>query len=131
MGGPFLNVPTAENVPTVLLYSFTPKEQGNFETMLRGFPGIRLIAVPEPAYNLSIKDVLIKPLPAANVNAGFSRHMLVFAHIPDPLVQPIIAICKKATPEKVLKAMLTETNQNWSAQTLYQNLLEEEAQLGG
>lgn len=132
MTGPFLNGPTPENVPTLLLYGFTLKEQGAFHFLLRGFPGIRMIAVPEDAYELSLRELLAEKKPPEGSSKGtFSRHMLVFAHIPEPLVHPLIAICKQATSEKVLKAMLTETNQHWTSQVLYQNLLEEEQQLGG
>lgn len=132
MAGPIINAPAPGNAPTLLLYSFTPKEQGAFRFLLRGFPGIRLIAVPETAYELSLRELLAGTQPReAAVCRAFSRHMLVLAHIPEPLAHPLIAICKQATSEKVLKAMLTETNQHWNSQVLYQNLLEEEAQLGG
>lgn len=131
MTGPFLNIPTAKNTPTVLLYSFTQREVDAFRLLLRGFPGIRLIAVPPQAYNLHLNEILTKPVPAVIGSSVFSRHMLVFAHIPDPLVHALISICKQATPEKVLKAMLTETNQNWTSNMLYENLLDEETLLGG
>lgn len=131
MTSPILNIPSANNIPTVLLYSFTQKEQETFRFLLRGFPGIRLIAVPEQAYDLCLHDILISPMPSSIGHTVFFRHMLVLAHIPDPLVHPLLAICKQATAEKVLKAMLTETNQNWTSRVLYKNLLDEEAQLGG
>lgn len=57
--------------------------------------------------------------------------MVVFANIPEPLVYPLISICKQVTKEKVLKAMLTETNQAWTSDALYECLIQEEAQLGG
>lgn len=131
MGGLIFNTPTANNIPTILLYSFTQKEQETFRFLLRGFPGIRLLVVPGQAYDCCLHKILNKPLPVVIGSTSFSRHMLVLAHIPDPLVHPLLAICKQATPEKVLKAMLTETNQNWTSRVLYENLLDEEAQLGG
>ena len=131
MASTFLNKPSPENIPTLLLYSFTEKELAKFRFMLKGFPGIRLISVPESAYQLPIKQLLEGTAPSGLPHNSFPRHVMVLAHIPDPLMHLLISICKQATSEKVLKAMLTETNQNWSSELLYQNLLEEEAQLGG
>lgn len=131
MASPFLNRPSPEHVPTLLLYSFTEKELSKFRFLLKGFPGIRLMPVPESACQLPLKQLLEGGAPSGLSRHSFPRHMLVLAHIPDPLVHLLISICRQVTPEKVLKAMLTETNQSWSSELLYQNLLEEEAQLGG
>lgn len=131
MASPFLNRPSAEHVPTVLLYSFSKHELSKFELLMKGFPGIRLISVPENAYQLPVKQLLTGVISAGLPQRAFPRHMMVLAHIPDPLMHLLINICKQATSEKILKAILTETNQNWSSALLYQNLLEEDAQLGG
>lgn len=132
MTGPFLNTPTPNHVPTMLLYGFTQKELAAFRFLMRGFPGIRLFPVAEQDCGLHLNALLEKqPDTSGGDPAAFSRHMLVFAHIPEPIVHPLITICKQATSEKVLKAMLTKTNQNWTSRVLYENLLEEEAQLGG
>lgn len=131
MSSPFLNKPSTEHIPTLLLYSFPKNELAKFRFLLKGFPMIRLIAVPESAYQLPLKQLLEENIPVGLPQNSFPRHMMVLAHIPDPLTHLLINICKQSTSEKVLKAMLTETNQNWSSELLYQNLLEEEAQLGG
>ena len=118
--------------PAVLLYNFTAKELEAWKFRMRGFPGIRLIPVPQSAYGLTLREILAGQTATAFAKTtAFFRPMLVFANIPEPLVHPLIAICRQITTEKVLKAMLTDTNRNWTSAVLYENLVEEEAMLGG
>lgn len=131
MSNAILNTPSSENSPTLLLYNFTAKELAQFQFSMKGFPGIRLVAVPENAYTVPVQQLLVEEMPSGLPGNTFLRHMLVLAYVPEPLVHLLLNICKQVTGEKVLKAMLTETNQHWTSEFLYENLLTEETRLGG
>lgn len=116
--------------PTILLYNFTSEEVGKLRFVLRMFPAIRVVSVETSDQRLRIGDVLegqrgAKPVPGRE----FQRRMLVLAHAQGPMVHFLLGACGQITQEPVLRAMLTDTNVNWSGLELYDNLLEEEREL--
>lgn len=113
--------------PAIILYNFTRSEA---EVWKKQTPLIQVISVPKTSYGLSARELLEgKKAAAPEAGTDFSRRILLLAGIPDPMVHFLLDICKRVTREPVLRAVLTETNRDWSAGELYRNLQEEEETL--
>lgn len=116
----------------LLLYNYSPQEIGACRLLLRDLPGVLVTPVARTAWGMTISDVLAgKTPPSAGPLAEISRKMIVFANAGDAMLQLLLAVCGRISEEKPLRAVLTETNRNWTGLELYRNLLEEEMQLGG
>ncbi len=116
----------------LLLYNFTADEVGKIRRMLKNLPNVWIRVVPKTEYHMTINQILMAETAKGNVlGRDFSRHMLILANAQGPILHFILGVCKQATEEKILRAILTETNMHWSGIELYHNLLEEEKQLGG
>lgn len=116
--------------PTIMLYNFTPEEVGKLRFVLRMFPNIRVLSVEKSDQGLLIGDVLEgKKATMLIPGREFQRRMLVLAHAQGTMVHFLLGACGQITKEKVLRAMLTETNVQWTGLELYDNLLEEEREL--
>lgn len=114
----------------IMLYNFTPQEVGTLRLLLRKFPLIRILPVEKASYGMRIGDVLAgKAPPALCVGRELQRKMLLLANAEGQMFHFLLAACSQMTEEKVLRAVLTETNKNWTGIELYENLLEEETQL--
>lgn len=114
----------------ILLYNFTAGEVGALRLLLREMPAVCVIPVDRMAFGMKICDVLAgkNPLPLC-VGRNFFRKMLLLAGAEGQMFHFLLAACGRITEEKVLRAVLTETNKDWSGSELYDNLLEEEIEL--
>lgn len=116
--------------PTILLYNFSREEVGKLRFVLRMFPAIRVLSVEPSDQTLLLGEVLAGKKAALGIPAReFQRRMLVLAYAQGSMVHFLLGACGQITQEKVLRAMLTDTNVNWSGLELYENLVEEEREL--
>ena len=116
--------------PTILLYNFSREEVGKLRFVLRMFPAIRVLSVEPSEQTLLLGEVLAGKKAALGIPAReFQRRMLVLAYAQGSMVHFLLGACGQITQEKVLRAMLTDTNVNWSGLELYENLVEEEREL--
>ena len=116
--------------PTILLYNFSREEVGKLRFVLRMFPAIRVLSVEPSDQMLLLGEVLAGKKAALGIPAReFQSRMLVLAYAQGSMVHFLLGACGQITQEKVLRAMLTDTNVNWSGLELYENLVEEEREL--
>lgn len=116
--------------PTILLYNFSREEVGKLRFVLRMFPAIRVLSVEPSDQTLLLGEVLAGKKAALGIpGREFQRRMLVLAYAQGSMVHFLLGACGQITQEKVLRAMLTDTNVNWSGLELYENLVEEEREL--
>lgn len=116
--------------PTILLYNFSREEVGKLRFVLRMFPAIRVLSVEPSDQTLLLGEVLAGKKAALGIpGREFQRRMLVLAYAQGSMVHFLLGACGQITQEKVLRAMLTDSNVNWSGLELYENLVEEEREL--
>ncbi len=118
--------------PTVLLYNFTDAEVGMLRLRLKDLRGVLIHAVGRNAYGMTIRQVLAGQSPPGFFpGREFSRHMAVLCNADGPLLHVLLDACGQAAEEPILRAVLTETNIDWTGLELYDNLAEEEKSLHG
>ena len=116
---------------TLLLYHFSPGEAVQLQTLVGFLPDVRVIPVERCGYGMRIGDVLEgKTPPALSFSRELDRKMLVIADAKGEELSMLLSAVGQVTKgQNILRALLTETNRDWSGTELYDHLLEEEAQL--
>ena len=120
------------NTPAVLLFGFSQGEAVQLEALLPGSP-VRVISVPDHAWSLTLEQLLEgKTPPALAAAVRPEPKMAVFAFVPTPMLHYLLAACGQVTGnQKVLRAVLTDSNRTWTALELHSHLLEEDLALRG
>ena len=113
---------------TVLIYNCTgPK----FSKMRQIFAMLRLLMRPvtPDKYELPLKDLVAGTgESSAQPGDAFEENMLVFCGLSPALLNQVLEVLRLAElPPIHLKAVLTETNQDWDSRQLYEELKEERA----
>ena len=118
--------------PTLLLYRFTEDEQRRARILVRKLPFLRLMIVPPADEGKKLSALLSgdkgKPLP---LSGAVSAPMAVFADCPGPLLSSLLDLPKQISSRHILRALLTETNREWTGAELFRNLREEDTRLSG
>ncbi|MCI9352640.1 MAG: DUF3783 domain-containing protein [Lawsonibacter sp.] len=114
-----------KNAGTVLMYNCSGEE---FSKLKQIFAMLRLRMRPvEPErYHVPLGDLAVgrgEPGPAAE---PISEAMLVFCGMGQALLNQVLEVIRVAKlPPIPLKAVLTDSNQNWDTRQLYAELLKE------
>lgn len=114
----------------IILCNYTSSEQNALKFLLRNFPGISIVPVEREQLGLTVKQLL----EGSGEKAGgpaFSEHMAVFCGVQGPLLSHLIDLTAQAYRDKGYRAVMTETNQNWTLPELKKELQAEEEQLKG
>jgi len=116
---------------SVLLYNFSPGEAVQLQTLAGFLPDVKIIPVERAGYGMKISEVLAgAAAPPLLFGREMEKKMLVIAGAKGEMLHMLLAAAGQVTRgQAVLRAMVTETNQNWSGLELYEHLLEEEAAL--
>lgn len=116
---------------TLLLYNFSRGEAVQLQTMVGFLPDVRVIPVERNGYGMKLADVLAgKTPPSMAFAAPMERKLLVIADARGELFHMLLSAAGQVTRgQNILRAMLTETNRDWTGSYLYEHLLEEEAEL--
>lgn len=114
-------------VPVLVTYNLQGQRQGRIRLMAARF-GIRFYVIMPQHQHIPIGQLLDAQLPEHRPmeEEPFTQEMMVMARFPSHLASRFLdAFRQQRVPSVRLKAMLTETNSQWSGLRLYQELSQE------
>jgi len=114
-----------KNAGTVLMYNCSGEE---FSKLKQIFAMLRLrMRVVEPdRYHVCLDELARGEGEAGETAPPLPEPMLVFCYLPQALLNQVLEVIRVAKlPPITLKAVLTETNQEWDTHQLYEELLRE------
>ena len=116
---------------TLMLYNFSQGEVVQLQALVGFLPEVRVLPVERNGYGMRLEDVLAgKTPPPVAFSKPLERKLLVIADAKGELFHMLLSAVGQVTKgQKILRAMLTETNRDWTGSYLYEHLLEEEAEL--
>lgn len=119
--------------PTLLCYHISTEDFNKLRSLLT-LLNFNVTLIPKSDYLQSIGYLASLPgyLRTASRYTGpdFMESMLVMAHMNEAQTDQLLAMLKMpGMPELKRKAMLTDTNQNWSSITLYEHITAEIASI--
>ena len=119
---------TKNKTGIVLMYGLSGPEYSKLRqifAMLR----VRMHPVNPDRYHVSLKDLAAgkgEPVPEAEAPKEFGERMLVFCYMNKVLFHQILEVIRLSElPPIGLKAVLTQTNQEWDSTQLYDELMKE------
>jgi len=115
----------------LLLFNVTDTQKRQEILALSLRMNIRVIDVPTACQSASIRDLLSGTAQGAPAADPFDREMLVMNGFEHGDLNFFLNELRRTGCGVALKAVVTETNQYWSAEQLYRALLAESAALGG
>jgi hypothetical protein len=119
--------------PCLLLYNFTEEEKKEWDLALKPVSAVKKKFVAKEAYGLPVGELLSEKPAAAAPYAGaedFDGRMVLIAGVTaNNLFQYLLAVSKMVTEQPVYRAVLTDTNREWSSSYLFRHLQEEEAEI--
>ena len=120
-----------KNAGTILIYNCSGEP---FSKLKQIFAMLRLrMRVVEPSrYHISLGELAQgKGEPGAEAEP-LPEPMLVFCYMPQALLNQVLEVIRVAKlPPISLKAVLTDTNQDWNTHQLYEELLKERNSFAG
>ena len=114
-----------KNAGTVLMYNCSGEE---FSKLKQIFAMLRLRMRPvEPdRYHVSLGELSVGKGEPAELAEPLSEPMLVFCGMGQALLNQVLEVIRVAKlPPIPLKAVLTDSNQNWDTKRLYEELVKE------
>ena len=116
---------------SLLLYNFAQGETVQLQALVGFLPDVRVIPVDRGSYGMLLSEVLAgKAPPAVAFSRKMDRKMLVIADAKGEELTLLLSGAGQVTKgQNILRAVVTETNRNWTGSYLYEHLLEEEAKL--
>ena len=120
---------TMKKAGTVLVYNCSgPK----FAKMHQIFAMLRLLMrnVTPDKYNLTLKELELGQGEPGEAQTPIPESMLVFCNVNEALLQQVLEVLRLSKlPPIGLKAVMTETNQDWTTMQLYDELCKERDEL--
>lgn len=114
--------------PLLIAYNLKGERQGRIRLLASRF-GIRYRAVPPGMQDLPLHRLLEEALPEPSgeqETAPFTDELMVMAYLPGHLAGKFLdAFRQQRIPSVRLKAMLTETNSQWTGTQLHEELRQE------
>ena len=109
---------------TVLMYNCSGPE---FSKLKQIFAMLRLLMRPvsPDKYHLTLTELALGQGEVGETCEAFPEPMLVFCGTNGALVQQILEIIRLSKMPPMIKAVLTEDNQNWDSKKLYEELVKE------
>ncbi len=119
--------------PTLLCFHISTEDHNKLKSLL-ALLNFDVILIPKNDYLQSIGYLASLPgyMRTASHYTGpdFTESMLVMAHMNDAQTDQLLTMLKMpGMPVLKRKAMLTDTNQNWSSLTLYEHITAEIASI--
>lgn len=109
---------------TVLMYNCSGPE---FSKLKQIFAMLRLLMRPvtPDKYHLTLKELELGKGEAGEACEAFPEPMLVFCGTNGALVQQVLEIIRLSKMPPMIKAMMTNDNQDWDSKKLYEELVKE------
>ena len=109
---------------TVLMYNCSGPE---FSKLKQIFAMLRLLMRPvtPDKYHLTLKELELGQGEAGEACEAFPEPMLVFCGTNGALVQQVLEIIRLSKMPPMIKAMMTNDNQDWDSKKLYEELVKE------
>ena len=113
---------------SVLCYNLKGTKKGKQIAMIFGFLGYKIRHVEKEEYGLPLKVLAgmgeVQEQASGSVN-GFSEEMLVMNPAGETMLDKALFLMRKEKVQVGLKAVLTETNQEWNSLELYEEIKKE------
>lgn len=113
---------------SVLCYNLKGTKKGKQIAMIFGFLGYKIRHVEKEEYQLPLKVLAGLEEGQEKVNdssAEFSEEMLVINPVGEAMLDKALFLMRKEKVQVGLKAVLTETNQEWDSLELYEEVKKE------
>ena len=117
--------------PKVLLCSYTPAEEKAWRFLLRGFPMLELISVAPQQFGNTLQEVAEGQTHGSMEPQQVRGRMVIFVGAQGELLKKLIDLSGQVTKEHTFRAILTDSNRNWTLNRLYAQLEKEEQSLMG
>lgn len=116
--------------PLLIAYNIKGARQGRIRLLASRF-GIRYRSIPDSMQGLPLSALIEDALPEApekQEGEPFTDEMMVMAYFPRPLASKLLDMFRQQRIQSVrLKAMLTDTNSQWTGKQLHEELQQEAA----
>ncbi|MGN1267714.1 MAG: DUF3783 domain-containing protein [Dorea sp.] len=117
----------------VLCYNLKGTAKGKKISMIFGFLGYKIRHVEKQEYLMPIQEVLAKADEVENVDIygveGFSEEMLVIGADTEDKLDKALFLMKQEKVSVPLKAVITQTNQEWNSIALHDEILREHKEM--
>ena len=118
--------------PKVFLCNYTPAEEKAWRFLLRGFPMLQVISIAPQQFGCTLGELAEGQQKRGSGEPGrFTGRMAIFAGAQGELLKRLIDLSGQVTKEHAFRAILTESNRNWTLNRLYAQLEKEEQSLIG
>lgn len=117
----------------VLCYNLKGTAKGKKVSMIFGFLGYKIRHVEKQEYLMPIQAVIAKADEAENMDIydgeGFSEEMLVIGADTEDKLDKALFLMKQEKVSVPLKAVITQTNQEWNSIALHDEILREHKEM--
>lgn len=115
--------------PTLLCYHISTEDYNKLKALL-ALLNYNVLLIPKNDYSQAIGYLASLPgyvrTPSRYTGPEFTESMLIMAHMNEAQANQLLAMLKMpGFPVLKRKAMLTNTNQNWTSAALYDHITEE------
>ena len=118
--------------PKILICNYTSAEEKAWRFLLRGFPMLAVISVPPQQFGCTLAELTEgKPKSGSVAPNKVTGRMAIFAGAQGELLKKLIDLSRQVTKEHAFRAILTDSNRNWTLNRLYAQLEQEERSLMG
>ena len=118
--------------PKVLLCNYTPAEEKAWRFLLRGFPLLELVSVEPQQFGCTLAELAAGQKNPGSYEPGkVTGRMAIFAGAQGELLKKLVDLSGQVTKEHAFRAILTDSNRNWTLNRLYAQLEKEEQSLMG
>ncbi len=116
--------------PKILICNYTSPEEKAWRFLLRGFPMLQVVSVLPQQFGCTLAELAEgQQKPGSNEPDGFTGRMAIFAGAQGELLKKLIDLSGQVTKEHAFRAILTDSNRNWTLNRLYAQLEKEEQSL--
>ncbi len=118
--------------PKILICNYTPAEEKAWRFLLRGFPMLEVVSIPPQQFGCTLAELTEGTgKNGSGEPTKVSGRMAIFAGAQGELLKKLIDLSRQVTKEHAFRAIMTESNRNWTLNRLYKQLEREERSLMG
>ena len=118
--------------PKILICNYTPAEEKAWRFLLRGFPMLEVVSVLPQQFDCTLTEMTEGKLKFGSVKPNkVTGRIAIFAGAQGELLKKLIDLSRQVTREHAFRAILTDSNRNWTLNRLYAELEKEERSLMG
>ena len=118
--------------PKILLCNYTPAEEKAWRFLLRSLPMLALVSVEPRQFGCTLAKLTAgQQKSVSNEPDKVTGRLVIFAGAQGELLKKLIDLSGQVTKEHAFRAILTESNRDWTLNRLYAQLEKEEQSLMG